>query len=49
MYKSYFKVTSIDRQVGTLYEEGARKARSSDSSRRTRSSHRRTAGGAGIL
>ena len=29
-----------DRQVGELYEEGSRKARSSDSSRRTRLSHR---------
>ena len=30
----------LDRQVGELYEEGSRKARSSDSSRRTRLSHR---------
>jgi len=34
------ETTSIDRQVGELYEEGSRKARSSDSSRRTRLSHR---------
>ena len=34
------EATSIDRQVGELYEEGSRKARSSDSSRRTRFSHR---------
>lgn len=35
------EITCIDRQVGELYEEGSRKARSSDSSRRTRfsSSH----------
>lgn len=30
------ETTMIDRQVGRLYEEGMRKARSSDSSRRTR-------------
>jgi hypothetical protein len=30
------ETTTIDRQVGQLYEEGARQARSSDSSRRTR-------------
>ena len=34
------ETTSIDRQVGELYEEGSRKTRSSDSSRRTRLSHR---------
>lgn len=34
------ETTSIDRQIGELYEEGSRKARSSDSSRRTRLSHR---------
>ncbi len=36
------EVTAMDRQVGRLYEEGARKARSSDSSRRANPS--RTAG-----
>merc|ERR1712223_1170236 len=34
------ETTSIDRQVGELYEERSRKARSSDSSRRTRRSYR---------
>ena len=42
------KVTTIDRQVAKLYEEGARKPRSSDSSRRTRFSNRRSAAGAGM-
>ena len=46
----YFsKVTTIDRQVAKLYEEGARKPRSSDSSRRTRFSNRRSAAGAGMI
>merc|ERR1712223_599230 len=40
------EVTSIDRQVAKLYEEGARKPRSSDSSRRTRFSNRRSGAGA---
>ena len=34
------ETTTIDRQVGELYEEGFKKSRSSDSSRRTRLSHR---------
>eukprot|EP00095_Tigriopus_kingsejongensis_P000391 snap_masked-scaffold19_size710362-processed-gene-0.6 protein:Tk00391 transcript:snap_masked-scaffold19_size710362-processed-gene-0.6-mRNA-1 annotation:"vacuolar protein sorting-associated protein 51 homolog" len=44
------ETTMIDRQVGRLYEEGDRKARSSDSSRRTRLSQPRSrvvGGGAG--
>ena len=44
-----FQVTTIDRQVAKLYEEGARKPRSSDSSRRTRFSNRRSAAGAGNI
>ncbi len=35
------EVTTVDRQVGKIYEEGSRKARSSDSSRRTRLSQMR--------
>jgi hypothetical protein len=41
------EATTIDRQVGKLYEEGSRKARSSDSSRRTRTSQLRPGAGTG--
>jgi len=40
------EITSIDRQVGGVYEEGARKTRSSDSSRRSGARYsKRSAGG----
>lgn len=47
--KYFSQVTTIDRQVAKLYEEGARKPRSSDSSRRTRFSNRRSTAGAGSI